>query len=65
MEDERADCSFFKPIKTEAQTLALILISCITFFLFKIYFKAALGLCCCAWAFSRWLQTGATLHCDA
>lgn len=37
-EDERADCSFFKPIKTEAHTLALTLTSCIMlFFFFKIY----------------------------
>ena len=33
-EDERADCSVFKPIKTEAQTLALTLTSCITLFFF-------------------------------
>ena len=37
-EDERADCSFFKPIKTEAHTLALTLTSCIMLFsFFKIY----------------------------
>ena len=59
-EDEGADCSFFKPIKTEAQTLALTLTSCIMLFPFLrfIYFKAALALCCCAWAFLRCCEQG-------
>ena len=33
--------------------------------LFIYLFLAALGLCCCARAFSSWRREGATLHCGA